>query len=267
MINGRTRVFALLGDPVSHSLSPAMQNAAFHALGLHAVYVPLRCAAEDVPSLIRALTRAGGGGNVTVPHKMVAAEAVAQLRDSARTLGACNTFWAVGEESAGDNTDVEAVREALGTLCPPQSGWLIVGTGGSARAVVGAARACGVGVAVRSRDAERQRRFEAWAESCGVGSVPAESCGVVINATPIGLRADDPLPIPLDLLSAATVALDLVYRRGETPWVRALRARGLRAADGRGVLVAQGAAALERWFPGVVAPREIMRAAVDASLR
>ena len=93
MIGGRSRVFAILGEPVAHSLSPAMHNAAFRALGLDAVYVALRASAADVPHLIRALARAGGGGNVTVPHKEVAAQAVDQPGDRVRSLGACNTFW------------------------------------------------------------------------------------------------------------------------------------------------------------------------------
>jgi shikimate dehydrogenase len=267
VISGRTRVFALLGDPVSHSLSPAMHNAAFHALGLEAVYVPLRCRAQDVEPLIRALVAAGGGGNVTVPHKEIAAEAVRRLGDRARLLGVCNTFWGVAEESVGDNTDVEGLLEVLDRLAPPDSGWLVAGTGGSARAVVGAAQERKAGIAVLSRDPGRQERFEAWARSLGVTIVPRETCEVLINATPLGLGTRDLLPIPLHLAPAAVVGLDLVYRRGETPWVRALRGQGLGAADGRGMLVAQGAAAFERWFPDGPAPREIMRAAVDAALR
>ncbi|MGH7530507.1 MAG: shikimate dehydrogenase, partial [Gemmatimonadales bacterium] len=90
---------------------------------------------------------------------------------------------------------------------------------------------------------------------------------VVINATPLGLRPDDPLPIAPDALPETRVALDLVYAVGETRWVRALRARGMAAADGRGMLVAQGAAAFQRLFPGVPAPVEVMRAAVERALR
>ena len=92
-------------------------------------------------------------------------------------------------------------------------------------------------------------------------------CRLVINATPLGLRADDPLPIEPSEVAGAAAALDMVYRTGETRWVRAMRAAGCRAADGRGMLVAQGAAALELWFPEADAPTEIMRAAVDAALR
>ena len=88
MITGSTRVFAILGDPVAHSLSPVMHNAAFRALGIQAVYVPFACTAEDVPPLILALARAGGGGNVTVPHKEAAARAVDVCRDLAQVVGA-----------------------------------------------------------------------------------------------------------------------------------------------------------------------------------
>jgi shikimate dehydrogenase len=89
----------------------------------------------------------------------------------------------------------------------------------------------------------------------------------VVNATPLGLQEGDPQPPGRETSPEATVALDLVYARGETPWIRRLRAAGLRAADGREALVAQGALALECWFPGADAPVEIMRAVVNAALR
>ena len=267
MINGRTRVFAILGDPVSHSLSPAMHNAAFRALGLDAVYVPMPCRAEDVPGLLAGLARAGGGGNVTVPHKEAAARAVDRLEPRALALGACNTFWEDDGGAAGDNTDVAGVLDALDRLAAPDRPWLVAGTGGSARAVAGAARERRAPLAVRSRDPARAAAFAEWARGLGVAVVEAKECGVLINATPLGLGAGDAAPIPAEIAPAAEVALDLVYARGETPWVRALRARGLRAADGRAMLVAQGAAAFERWFPHVRAPRDVMRAAVDAALR
>ena len=267
MITGSTRVFAILGNPVAHSLSPAMQNAAFRALGIQAAYVPLACAAEDVRPLIQALTRSGGGGNVTVPHKEAAARAVGVCRDLAEVVGACNTFWGENGGSVGDNTDVKGVLEALHDLAAPQAPWLIAGTGGSARAAVVAARERGVGVAVTSRDEGRRREFESWISSRGVALVPNSECRVLINATPLGLKAGDPLPIAPDIAPRAEVALDMVYGAEETPWIRAMRPRVRRAADGRAMLVAQGAAAFECWFPGRRAPVEVMRAAVNAALR
>ena len=244
-----------------------MHNAAFHALGLDAVYVPLPCRPDDVPALLTGLARGGGGGNVTVPYKEAAARAVDRLEPRAEMLRACNTFWADDGYIAGDNTDVAGVLAALDQLDPPDQPWLVAGTGGSARAVAGAARERNVPLAVRSRAPERAAAFVRWARELGVAVVEPDHCGVLINATPLGLGAKDPAPIPADVAPGAQVGLDLVYAPGETAWVRGLRARGLRAADGRDMLVAQGVAAFERWFPGVRAPRDVMRAAVSAALR
>ncbi len=267
MIDGATRVFALLGDPVAHSLSPTMQNAAFRALGLKAVYVALRCASEDLSGLIHALVRAGGGGNVTVPHKEAAALALGHRQGLVESVGACNTFWGEGDRVLGDNTDVDGLLAALDALDPPEVPWLIAGTGGSARAAATAAVRRGASIAVNSRSDTRRKAFETWAQRNGATIVAATECGVILNTTPLGLSAGDPLPPGTEAAPQASVALDLVYSPGETTWVRAMREAGLRAADGRGMLVAQGARALECWYPGVDAPTEVMRAAVDAALR
>jgi len=267
VINGATRVFAILGDPVSHSLSPLMQNAAFRALGLPASYVPLRCSADDLPALMRTLGRAGGGGNVTVPHKEVAAAAVDVCRDTAKTVESCNTFWDEEGRLVGDNTDVHGLIEALHQLEVSNAPWFIAGTGGGARAAVVAAQEMGVPVAAGSRSADRQRRFEQWISARGVALAPPAECRVLINSTPLGLRAGDPLPIEPGRFPHAEIAFDMVYARGETSWVRAMRPTVRRAADGRAMLVAQGAAALECWYPSKHAPVEVMRAAVNAALR
>jgi shikimate dehydrogenase len=267
VIGGSTRVFAILGDPVAHSLSPAMHNAAFRALGLDAVYVALRAVPTDVPDLIRALARAGGGGNVTVPHKETAAQAVAHPTARVSALGACNTFWGAGAEIRGDNTDVDGVLDALARLDAPATAWLIAGTGGGARAAVAAAVARGARVAVRSRDHGRRKAFEGWAVRQGAVLAAPAACEVIINATPLGLHPGDHLPVALEEAPTARIAFDMVYARGETAWVREMRQEGLRAGDGRGMLVAQGAAAFRRWFPEEDPPAEVMSAAVNDALR
>ena len=267
MTSGSTRVFAILGDPVAHSLSPAMHNAAFRVLGLDAVYVALRTSADQIPVLLRAIAVAGGGGNVTVPHKEAAAASLDRPSASVRVLGACNTFWGTDGTVHGENTDVDGVTDALDRLGAPASRWLVAGTGGAARAVVAVAIARGAGVAIRSRDAARRANFERWAAGQGATLVPSLECEVLINATPLGLHAGDHLPISVEESPGARVALDLVYARGETPWVRLMRQEGLRAADGRAMLVAQGAAALRHWFPEEDPPHEVMRAAVTDALR
>ncbi|HWA57984.1 MAG TPA: shikimate dehydrogenase [Gemmatimonadales bacterium] len=267
MIGGKTRVFAILGDPVAHSLSPAMHNAAFRALGLDAVYVALRVSANDLPGLLTAVARAGGGGNVTVPHKEAASGAVTHPSRRVAALGACNTYWGSGEQVHGDNTDVDGVLAALDQLEAPATAWLIAGTGGGARAAVAAAVSRNAAVAVRSRDAGRRLEFEAWARGLGARVVPPSECEVLINSTPLGLKPGDHLPLALEAAPQAQAAFDMVYGRGETAWVREMRQEGLRTADGRVMLVAQGAAAFRRWFPDEDPPVEIMRAAVNEALR
>ena len=262
-IGGATRVYALLGDPVAHSLSPLMHNAAFIALGIDAVYVPLRCDARSVGPLMEALGRQGGGGNVTIPHKETAA---AVIDPAAIGSAVCNTFWGRDGRLEGAETDSDGILAALTRLDAPAGDWCLIGTGGSARAALVAAGRRGVGIAVRSRTPGRAAQFAEAAVRAGISLREPASCRVVINCTPLGLSPDDPDPVAPAEVPAAEVALDLVYRRGETAWVRAMRAAGLRAADGREVLVAQGALAFERWFPGRAAPRDVMRAAVRSAL-
>jgi shikimate dehydrogenase len=267
VVGGSTRVFALLGKPVAHSLSPAMQNAAFRVLGLDAVYVALEVDRGRVGEAMALLALAGGGGNVTVPHKAEAADAIQIASERVTRLHACNTFWGEAERVAGENTDVDGVLFALDRLEAPGTAWLVAGTGGGARAVVAAAAKRGAAVASRSRDPSRRASFEAWIRSQGVGVAEATQCEVLVNATPLGIKHGDHLPLALDEAPGAMVAFDMVYAPHETLWVRLMRQNGLRAADGRAMLVAQGAAAFSKWFPAEDPPVEVMHAAVDAALR
>jgi shikimate dehydrogenase len=109
--------------------------------------------------------------------------------------------------------------------------------------------------------------FEAWVRQQGVGIAQPAECEVLINTTPLGLQPTDHLPLALDEAPAAMVAFDMVYAPHETTWVRTMRQSGLRAADGREMLVAQGAAAFRLWFPEEDPPVEVMRAAVRDALR
>jgi shikimate dehydrogenase len=266
-------LIAVLGDPVAHSLSPLMHNAAFRALGLDAVYVALRVPPEALPTVLAALAASGGAGNVTVPHKEAVERSLAHKTDTCARVGACNTFWAERGTLSGDNTDVAGVRAALRDLGIDGTGgrrWLVIGTGGSARAVAVAAQEENAELVVKSRDPERARRFVAWAKHQGGRAEVADrklDVNVAINATPLGLRPDDELPTEPAGLHGLRAALDLVYVPGETRWVRALRTAGARTCDGREMLVQQGTAAFERFFPGVAAPVDVMRAAVTRALR
>ena len=267
-----TRLIALLGDPVAHSLSPVFQNAALAAAGLDGVYVALRCAREEVPGLIRGIARAGGAGNVTLPHKEVAAATVELPTPAVLRTGACNTWWLEEGRICGDNTDVPGVTSAVASLLgrgPAGARVLLVGAGGSARAALAAmidARPSEIVVANRSEE-----RGRALVDTIGGGGAPVrfatpeslagESFDLAINATSLGLKAGDPLPLPLDGGPAVGAALDLVYSASSTPWVRGLQARGIPAVDGLEMLIFQGAASFERWW-GIPAPVDAMRASL-----
>lgn len=267
-ITGSSRPLAVIGDPVAHSLSPVMYNAAIAALGLDAVYVALRVDDLALPHVIRAFESVGMAGNVTVPHKVEVGRLLIRLTGVAKELGAVNTFWPEGGRLIGDNTDVKGVIDALHSL-QAGSPMLLLGTGGAARAVAAGARELNLSLLVRSRSRDRAAEFAAWARELGVEATvdAGGNVATVVNATPLGLAAGDPLPVPLERLGGCKAALDLVYAPGATPWVRQCRARGMRAADGRTMLVAQGAHAFERFFPATRAPREVMVAAVDRALR
>ncbi len=269
-VSAKTRLLAVIGDPVGHSLSPVMHNAALRMLGLDAVYVALRTPAPAVATALAALAAAGGAGNVTVPHKEAAERCVARKTELCARVGACNTFWTEQGALVGDNTDVAGILAALRQLGADGPGtWLVLGTGGAARAVAVAAAAARADLHVLSRDAARARDFAEWAGSHGVRATPARGAldpDVVINATPAGLKDGDPLPYQPDRAVRLRAALDLVYAPGGTRWVRGLSASGVRAQDGREVLVQQGAAAFQRFFPDQAPPLDVMRAAVNRAL-
>lgn len=266
-----TRLFALLGDPVSHSLSPAFQNAALRAAGLDGVYVALRCGPSEVAGLIRGIAHAGGGGNVTVPHKEAAAAAVDRPTATVERTGACNTFWLENGEVWGDNTDVAGARAAIRALTGEDASEsvLVVGAGGAARAVLCALEGSARRVTLLNRDLRRAQELAARfaSESLRIDVLPLDgdlsdrSFDLAINSTSLGLRPSDPLPPTGGARFAA--ALDVVYSPTGTPWVHHLRAQGIPAADGREMLLQQGAAAFRRWW-GAEPPIDAMRAALGA---
>lgn len=272
-----TRLIALLGDPVAHSRSPAFQNAGFRAAGVDGVYLALRCASEQVPGLLRGIALAGGGGNVTVPHKEVAARSVDRATEAVARTGACNTYWCSDGVVWGDNTDVAAVSDAVLALTgsrPAGARVLLLGAGGAARAALAALAADRASeVVLLNRTPERAQAVAARFADTGMpvrivsdaAAVRGESFDLAINSTSLGLHASDPLPLPLEGGPVFGAALDLVYATGGTAWVAALQQRGVRAADGLEMLLLQGAAAFERWW-NVPAPIDAMRRALEEAV-
>lgn len=266
-----TRVYALLGDPVEHSLSPRFQNAGFTAAAVNGVYVALRCSDGDVAPLMGALARAGGGGNVTLPHKERAARVLDRASEAVRRTGACNTFWGRAGLLHGDNTDVEGFGRALRAFRggePRGHRVLLLGAGGAARAVLVALSGAGAAqVVILNRTVERARRLagEAGGRSVqvveGPDSLEGEAFDLVVNATRLGLSPDDPHPVDLDRLGSVGAVFDLVYGQAPPPFIAAARERGIPATDGLEMLLQQGAVAFERWW-GREAPVEAMRGAL-----
>ncbi len=273
-ITAGTRVLALLGDPVAHSLSSVLQNAALAEAELDAVYVTIACGAEDVAGVLRSLARSGGGGNVTLPHKERAATVVTAASDAVRRTGACNTFWGEGDAVHGDNTDVEGFRRALEAFVPGAPAGarvLLLGAGGAARAALVALLDDGAReVSLFNRTTERAR---AVARRIGGERVRVVTGGeelegavfdLVVNATRLGLDPSDPLPMDLERLHRAGAVMDLVYGAGATPFVRHATSLGYRATDGAEMLVQQGAAAFETWWGRPAAVEAMRRALEDA---
>jgi shikimate dehydrogenase len=267
-----TRVFALLGDPVAHSLSPVMQNAALESLGEDGVYVALRCREAQLNGLIRGLALAGGGGNVTLPHKERATTALDRPTEAVRRTGACNTFWLEDGDVHGDNTDVEGLRRALHRLMggvPEGASVLLLGAGGAARAALAALLDDSVArVDLLNRTVERARavarrlggdRTHVLDSRLRLGE---RSYDLVVNATRLGLGEGDPVPLELGTEAEAGAVLDLVYGVGETPLVTRARELGIPAMDGGEMLLQQGAVAFERWWQQP-APVDAMRGVLD----
>lgn len=266
--SAETRLFAVLGDPVRHSLSPRFQNAAIIAAGIDAVYVALSVTATELPTVMRTLTANGGGGNITIPHKHAAAAIAGVASARVQLLGVANLFGGGPDGSIMlGNTDVDGILTAIDSLDTLSEAWLLLGTGGSARAVAGAALERGVALGIRSRDPARALEFTAWARQLGLIVVPEAACTIAVNATPLGLGDADPFPAQPKELPSLRAVLDLTYRvNGLSRWVLACREAGLAAVDGREVLLSQGAASWRLWFPGVTPPIEVMRAALNGCL-
>lgn len=271
---GGRRLLALLGDPVDHSASPAMQNAAIQDAAVDGVYVALGCDAEDLPGLLRGIAHAGGGGNVTLPHKERAAGLLDRPSDAVRRTGACNTFWGDDEGLVhGDNTDVEGFKRALRDFLPEsvaERRVLLLGAGGAARAVLlGLMEEGAEQVVLLNRTPERARAVarriggERARVAAEIDDVKGMDFGLVVNATRLGLEPDDPAPIDFGLLGTVDAAMDLVYAAEPTVFVRLAEGKGVRAVDGREMLIQQGAVAFERWW-GREAGMDVMRAALES---
>ncbi len=282
-VTGRTTLFVILGDPVEHSLSPAMQNAALRAAGIDGFYVPWRVKPAGLPVAFESLRRMEnfGGANVTLPHKEQAVSLVDELSPEAASVGAVNTVVPRSGRLLGANTDVQGFLRSLveeGGYLPKGQRALILGAGGAARAVAWGLAEAGIAeLLILNRTVARAESLaDAVSRGGGIGAgalPPGDprmatriaDCTLVVNATSIGLDPSDPLPIDPSLFRPGMLVYDLVYRPRETPLLKEAKRRGCRVQEGLGMLLHQGALAFELWT-GRNPSLEAMRTALIAAL-
>lgn len=259
----------LIGHPVSHSLSPAIQNAALSAAGLNMSYEAIDVAPSELNVVLDQLRQDGAAGNVTTPYKLAVFEQCKTVSGVAERTRAVNTFWFNENGMQGANTDVTgfdlAVTGLLGDI-PGGQKVVILGSGGAAAAVLAAIEAWPDSKAiVVSRNEKSARdlveRFSGFAERGTVSPTTLKQATLLVNATPVG-QHDNAIPVDVAALDSNCRVLDLVYGKDGTPLVRAARKRGLLAEDGTAMLIEQAAMAFERWF-SVPADRAAMRAAIS----
>lgn len=285
-IDGMTMLAGLIGWPLDHSLSPAMHNAAYEKLGLNWVYVPL--AVRDGASLPRVVAGLRAlpfvGFNVTMPYKRLMLNLCDEVATQARLAGAVNTVHLRDGKLIGYNTDGRGLLESLaqeGGFAPAGRRAVIVGAGGAAGAALVSfvtGRASRVVVAARrveqaedlvDRVIDHARETEVVVSGLGPELAEhIETADVVVNATPLGMKPDDPLPFAKELLQPGQVVADMIYRPAMTPLMAAAAERGAVPVGGLGMLVAQGAISMEIWNDATQAgaPREIMRKAAESEL-
>ncbi len=256
--NAPSADFAVIGDPIDHSRSPQMHSAAYDALGLVYRYICVHVSAGEVGEALEHLTHLGFRGvNVTVPHK---AEAMAWSKEPdvlAQQIGAVNTVDLI--TGLATNTDAPGFLDTLLPFgFPPGSNALILGAGGSARALATVLPSAGFTVDIWNRTAEKA---EAFAKEFGLNRIesPTANYDLIVNTTSAGL-SQEKLDIDWSQHRANTVVYDLVY--GQTPFLAEAHQLGLRTQDGKELLVAQGARSFRFWL-GIDPPRDVMRQAIQ----
>jgi shikimate dehydrogenase len=285
LITGKTKLLGIIGDPVEHSLSPVMHNAAIAQLGLDYVYVPFPVQKQDLKTVLAGFEAISlNGFSITIPHKQAIMPLLSQISRQAQAIGAVNTVWKTSRGWCGTNTDV------LGFIAPLQNfdrDWsqikpVILGNGGAARAVVvGLAELSCPEIAVVGRDRHKLDQFlQSWQNTQLKASLKVftwehlsdliSSTELLINTTPIGMHPHvDESPIAVDLISQLTpgaIAYDLIYTPNPTKFLIQAKEQGAIAIDGLEMLLQQGVAALKIWLQREDVPVEVMRQALNQSL-
>ena len=283
-VRGTTRIIGVFGYPVAHSASPPMHNAAFAALGLDFAYVPFAVAPDllaDALQGVRALDMAGA--NITVPLKELAASLMDELTPRARLLGAVNTVVNRNKHLTGDSTDGPGFLAALadaGKEAGPNLRAVVLGAGGSARAVVYALAHAGAHVLIANRSRPRADALkahlvphvsgtvtvcEAWSETA-IGAA-LQTADVLINTTSVGMspRDGEMPPVPASALRPGLLVCDLIYKPAQTRLLALAHQNGCSTQNGIEMLVQQGGLAFTQWT-STAPPLDVMRRAVQTAV-
>ena len=279
---GNTRLAGVIGDPVRHSLSPALHNAGFAHLGLDWTYVAFEIPAGGGAGAVAAMRALGIDGlSVTMPLKAEVAPACDELSPVAAMLGAVNCVRRSGDRLIGENTDGVGFLNSLRTQAnmePAGMHAVVLGAGSAARAVVVALVGEGASVTIVNRSPESAARAAALgqraASAAGVGGSMSVMVGgpgavydadLVVNATPLGMNATDPMPIPPEMLHHRQVVVDLIYTPALTPFLEVADEAGAQILNGTGMLLFQAAEQFKMWT-GRDAPTRAMGAAVGLDI-
>jgi shikimate dehydrogenase len=280
-VTGKTQLLGVIGDPVAHSLSPVMHNAALAELGADYVYVAFPVAATELDVAISGLLALGVQGfNVTIPYKQAILPLLADITPAAQSVGAVNTVWRTERGWAGTNTDVTGFIAPLKSIRDWSSAKaLVLGNGGAARAVVAGCRQLGFSqIQVVGRNSQKLAEFQAsWINSPLQLPLTVQewdalptllpTADLIVNTTPIGMHPTvDQSPLTaahLALVPIGAVVYDLIYTPRPTQLLTIAAQRGLATLDGLEMLVQQGAAALEIWLQQPVPVATMRQALVD----
>jgi shikimate dehydrogenase len=285
LITGKTKLLGVIGDPVEHSFSPIMHNAAIASLGLDYVYLPLPVKKGNLPNAIAGFTAIDlVGFSITIPHKQEIIPLLSEISPTAAMIGAVNTVWRTPTGWQGTNTDVEGFIAPLTTM---SRDWkrvipVVLGNGGAARAVIAGLAKLGCReIHLVGRNVDKLAQFyQSWTNTSQISSIlkihyweglkgllPAAE--LLINTTPVGMYPKvDESPLDQSLmrkLQSGAIAYDLIYTPNPTQFLKLAQAQGATIINGLEMLVQQGAAALSIWLQQPV-PVGVMRHSLEQHL-
>lgn len=277
-ISGKTQIVGIIGDPITHSLSPLMQNAAFASAGLDYVYIPFAVNPDNLGTAVSGLKALGVCGfNVTIPHKTTIIPFLDKLDETAEAAGAVNTVHLSGDLLVGYNTDGDGLVDSLAVdleFVPGETQILIIGAGGAARGAVAALCRSGakkllicnrtLDNALAIKDDMNSHYRETCIEVFAQNQIDKQkliSTSLLINTTSLGMKGESIDGVNLTQMPNHVKVYDMVYSFSETPLLKDAAVLGLQAANGLGMLVGQGERAFNIWT-GRKPPQGVMRMAL-----